>query len=140
MRSRIAAILITITLGGCGNPSAPLSSAEQARKSLELGLEAWKAGRSAAPLREEKPAVDFVDYQWKAGTKLVGYLVDSDSADSETHTFTVELTTADAKGPRKVQYMVLGLDPIHVFRDEDYNRTLNMDNAPATAKPQGKRR
>ena len=27
--------------------------------------------------------------------------------------------------------MVLGLDPIRIYRDEDFNRAMNMDNAPA---------
>jgi hypothetical protein len=30
--------------------------------------------------------------------------------------------------------MVLGLDPTRIFRDEDYNRAMNMDDAPAPAK------
>ena len=30
--------------------------------------------------------------------------------------------------------MVLGLDPVRIFRDEDYDRAMNMDNAPVPAK------
>ncbi|QEH35636.1 hypothetical protein OJF2_41890 [Aquisphaera giovannonii] len=139
-RFSLPALMITIALSGCGSPSAPLSSADQARKSLEAGLEAWKAGRPASSLTGDKPAIDFVDFQWKAGKKLAAYSIASDQADAEAHTFKVGLTLADAKEPKQVEYKAIGVDPIHILRDEDYNRTLNMDNAPAAAKAPGKRR
>jgi hypothetical protein len=139
-RISISALLFTIALSGCGSTSAPLSSADQARKSLEAGLEAWKAGRPASSLTEGKPAVDFVDFQWKGGAKLAAYSIVSDRAEPDAHTFAVELTTADGKAPKQVEYKAIGIDPIHILRDEDYNRTLNMDNAPAATKPSGKRR
>ena len=43
-----------------------------------------------------------------------------------------QLTIQGERTPKQVRFMILGLDPILVFRDEDFGRFMNMDNAPST--------
>jgi hypothetical protein len=40
--------------------------------------------------------------------------------------FAVKLTLQDAE-PQQVNYAVLGLDPLQVFREVDYNRACGME-------------
>ncbi|WP_422922913.1 hypothetical protein [Singulisphaera sp. PoT] len=136
---RLGLIVLT-ALAGCGNPPPPMSTLETGRKALEDGLAAWKDGKTAASMGDAKPAVDFVDYQWRAGKKLSSYTIVSDAKGESNHTYTVDLTLANTDEAKQVEYMVFGSDPIHVFRDEDYARTLNMDNAPTVPKSAKKRR
>ena len=41
--------------------------------------------------------------------------------------FAVKLTLADVSEPQQVNYAVLGLDPLQVFREVDYNRACGME-------------
>lgn len=137
---RFSFVLVFLTgIMGCGNDTAPLPKADVARGSLEAGLTAWKEGRPASSLTDGKPAIDFVDYQWKAGKKLSAFTIGADETAEGTHAIAVGLTI-DGQPEKQVQYMVLGLDPVHIFRDEDYARTLNMDNSPGDlTKKKGRR-
>ena len=48
--------------------------------------------------------------------------------------FAVRLTYAAPAGVAEVRYIVLGASQLAVFREEDYERTLNMDNNPSAKK------
>ena len=131
-------LIVPPALGGCGPGSAPLPSTEAAREALRASLDAWKAGRPASTLAARQPGVDFVDFEWKAGQKLADYALGEESPGQGTQTFAATLTLPGTSTPKKVEYMVLGLDPIRIYRDEDFRRALNMDNAPPT-NPRSKR-
>lgn len=135
------ALMMTLgTLAGCGGTTAPLPSTQAARAAVEMGLNAWKDGRPSASLAEAKPGVDFVDFQWKEGKALSDYAILSDATGQGTQTVTVALSLKGEPPARQVQYMVFGSDPVHILRDEDYARAMNMDNSPAPPKKAGRRR
>ncbi|MDG3003187.1 hypothetical protein [Paludisphaera mucosa] len=140
MRFAFTSLILMLPMAGCGDPSAPLTSVQDARKALEAGLDAWKAGRPVSTLAAAKPPIDFVDFQWKAGQKLSSYSVASDASDPEGHTFKVGLSLAGEPAQKEVSYTVVGIDPLHIFRDEDYARTLNMGDAPTVRKSAKKTR
>jgi hypothetical protein len=130
-----ALFLITLaTLNGCGGGSAPLPSTVQARQALQSSLDAWKAGKPATAMAGEKPSIEIVDFEWKAGKVLSDYTLGQDSPGQGVQTLSASLTIKGESGPKEVKYMVLGLEPMRIFRDEDYNRAMNMDNAPASEK------
>ena len=57
---------------------------------------------------------------------------DEEDLGDGTKQFLVKLSIKEAKGAREseVRYVVHGLEPIYVFREDDYKRFLNMDNNP----------
>jgi hypothetical protein len=130
--------LIPITLAalaGCRGGSASLPSTDVSRQALQVSLDAWKAGKTTASLASGKPCIEPVDFEWKAGKILTDFTIGEHSPGEGTQTLSASLTLKGEPGPKEVKYMVLGVDPVRIFRDEDYNRAMNMDNAPSTAKP-----
>src|SRR3954447_16569838 len=128
MRPRLLFLpLIATALAGCWGGSAPLASADAARRALQESLDAWKAGRPASSLLAEKPSIEAVDFEWKAGRVLTDYTLGDEAPGQGTRTFSATLTLKGGPAPKAVRYMVLGLDPVRIYRDEDFNRAMNMD-------------
>jgi hypothetical protein len=132
MRHRALFLITLAALAGCGGGSAPLPSTDQARQALQTSLDAWKAGKPASSMAGEKPSIEIVDFEWKAGKVLSDYSLGQDSPGQGVQTLSASLTIKGESSPKEVKYMVLGLEPMRIFRDEDYNRAMNMDNAPAS--------
>ena len=61
---------------------------------------------------------------------LSDYILGEEAPGQGVQTFAASLTIKGEPGPKDVKYMILGLDPMRIFRDEDYNRAMNMDNSP----------
>ena len=126
----LLSLIVPSMFAGCGSGSAPLPSTVASRQALQASLDAWKAGKPASTLSAEKPSIEAVDFEWKAGKVLTEYVLGEESPGQGTQTFSVTLTLQGEPAAKSVQYMVLGLDPIRIYRDEDFNRAMNMDNAP----------
>jgi hypothetical protein len=96
--------------------------ADNARKALEAALNHWKAGHSPGTVPGTAPAVEATDSKWRAGQKLADYeVLGEDPAGPGPRTFKVRLTPA--KGPpQEVRYMVLGIDPLLVYREDDFKK------------------
>jgi hypothetical protein len=124
-------LIAPTALAGCGNGSAPLPSTTASRQALQASLDVWKAGKPASGLSAEKPSIEVVDFEWKAGKVLTEYVIGDETPGQGTQTFSATLTLKGEPASKSVQYMVLGLDPIRIYRDEDFNRAMNMDNSPA---------
>jgi len=139
MRPCLPLFLIALgLLAGCGEGSAPLPSKASAREALQTALDAWKAGKPPSSLAGAKPGIEVVDFEWKAGKALSDFSLGEETMGQGTQTIAATLTLPGEKAPKPVTYMILGLDPLRIFRDEDFHRALNMDNAPVEP-PKGRR-
>jgi hypothetical protein len=130
MRLRALIPIALAALAGCGGGSAPLPSTDTARQSLKAALDAWKAGKPPSSLVAEKPSIEPVDFEWKAGKVLADYSIGEQTSGQGSQDFSASITIKGEPGPKEVKYMVLGLDPVRIFRDQDYNQAMNMDNSP----------
>ncbi|MDB5353398.1 MAG: hypothetical protein JWN86_4645 [Planctomycetota bacterium] len=141
MRVQASALFALVILAGCGGGGgiAPVPSSDEARKSLQITLDAWKAGKPASSLEEGAPKIEAVDFDWKAGKTMTDYVIGDESPGEGTKTFGVTLTLAPG-GTKDVKFMVLGKEPVRVYRDEDFQRMLNMEDDPAALKVKTKRR
>jgi hypothetical protein len=136
MRPRqLGLLLIVLIASGCGTGGgAAAPSADLARQALEKSLTAWKEGKQPGMIEGTNPSVQAVDSKWLNGQKLSSFeIVKEEPAETERR-FAVKLTHGAAGAPEEVNYMVVGNGPIWVYRDEDYQRMLNMDNSP-TSRP-----
>jgi hypothetical protein len=95
--------------------------AEKARGALEAALNHWQAGNLPGTVPGTSPAIEIVDSKWKAGQKLKSYEIVSEELGTETRFFKVRLTLASG-APQEVRYAVLGIDPLWVYREEDYKQ------------------
>jgi hypothetical protein len=110
-------------LPGCSGPSAEdyVPEADAARKGLEAALTSWKNGEPLKTLTSLDTPVNVVDSRWRAGKKLQNYEIVSEVPGDPHPTFTVKMRLAGQDQDEETKYIVTGLDPILVFREEDYN-------------------
>jgi len=116
---------------GCRGEAEPRRAPEVglARTSLATALDAWKAGRPAGGgLLGEKPGVGVVD-TLQAERPLIDYEIQGALFPlPEARPFAVRLTLGSPREVLPVRYVVLGEDPIWVFRLEDYELILHWEH------------
>lgn len=129
--ARYAALLGVAMLAalGCAARSQRYTPAPQtARASLEAALNAWREG--VQPESSEKvPAVQFVDTTRLNGQTLRSFEVLSETTISgEGRAYVVRLTLDNPSSELRARYVVVGIDPIWVFRKEDYDRLAHWEH------------
>ncbi len=93
--------------------------ADKARQALEAALNHWKSGQQPGQVPGTSPTVEVVDSKWKAGQKLKEFEILGEEPGTEPRFFKVRLTPPT--GPaQEVRYAVLGIDPLWVYREEDF--------------------
>lgn len=119
--------LLVIGLGllaGCTKPGAekytpPSASARQA---LETALTQWRDGQTKpAQFALDRVKVEVLDQSWTDGQKLQSFeIVGEEPNTSGPRVFTVKLKTE--KGDRTVKYYVVGIDPLWIYGEADYQK------------------
>jgi hypothetical protein len=122
-----------LLVAGCGSSSrAYAPSPSTARESLDAALATWQKGGKADQLASASPPIHAVDFQWQARQVLESYEILEEqpgSGDAEKR-YAVRLKLKKPLGEKRVQYIIIGREPIWVFRDEDYARTSDMADNP----------
>ncbi|WP_165253465.1 hypothetical protein [Paludisphaera soli] len=128
----VACLLLGLgLLAGCRGEPEPMRppGVELAKSSLARVLGAWKAGRrDGGGLIGSSPAVGVVDALQRerplAEFEIVGALFPM----AEARPFAVRLTLDSPREVVTARYVVLGADPIWVFRQEDYDLILHWEH------------
>lgn len=99
---------------------------DNARAALEAALQHWQGGGIPGPVPGTTPATDVVDSRWKSGQKLMAFeVLGEESNGTGPRTFKVRLTVG--KGPpSEAKYVIVGIDPLLVYRDEDFKKLSGM--------------
>jgi hypothetical protein len=122
--ARFCLVAAAVAAAGCGEEARLQQfkpDAEAARKALETALSEWKGGRKE-PGRIEgvTPPLQVVDTVWGSGKKLASFEI-GEAADFEvSKKFKAKLTLEGAAGPEEVTYLIVGKDPLWIFREQDY--------------------
>ena len=136
-RPALGATLLLLLAGpSCGGPSMN-PPADRARTALEASLNAWREDKKPGNVAGTDPPVQVADNDWSNGRKLTAFEILREQPSEADKRFVVKLTYARPTAVTEAVYVVLGANPIAVFREEDYARTLTMDNNPT---PKTKRR
>ena len=98
---------------------------EKARQALEAALNHWQGGHPPGKVPGTNPPIEVQDFKWKAGQKLKSYEIVGEESGTEPRFFKVRLTPAEG-APIEVKYAVFGIDPLHVYREEDYQKLSGM--------------
>jgi hypothetical protein len=125
------AVLVATGCMGCEAPAEPIPivpDPARGRQAIEALMETWKAGHSTGIIEPTTPRVQVVDTHRKPGQKLVGFEILSDSADSRVRTFSVRLNMLQPEERPVVRFLVVGIDPILVFRQEDYELLMHWEH------------
>ncbi|MBX9623682.1 MAG: hypothetical protein K2X82_07695 [Gemmataceae bacterium] len=121
-----AFLVLAVLAAGCsrgGRVEDFTPPADNARKALDAALAHWRAGNPPGTVTGAVPAVEVLDGKWQGGQKLTAYEVVREEPGEATgpRTFVVRLTTGTGP-PQEVKYLVVGIDPVWVYRDEDYQK------------------
>jgi hypothetical protein len=121
-----AALLVGLGVAGCGGASEAryIPTAEKARQSLTAALDAWAAGEPHATVQAGEYTVDMYDARWRDGAKLESYEFVSEGTDEGHPTFAVKTRVKGQDA--ETTYHVIGINPMNVFRAEDYRKASGM--------------
>lgn len=84
-------------------------------------LDAWQAGRPPEEGVGAKKDVHLVDKQRIPGQKLLRYQVLGEVAADHARGFAVRVTLAGPDEEKVIRLLAVGLDPLWVFRQEDFD-------------------
>ncbi len=114
--------LFAVLLTGCGDSSARyVPSVTQAEAAVTASLEDWKRGLPAGPVADTKPAVQVVDSQRRKLPVLSDYQILGEVPGNAPRCLAVRLRWANPEKEERARYVVVGIDPLWVFRQEDYD-------------------
>ena len=131
----VRAIVVGLVLAGacgCANRGNDyfIPKEAAARDALEAALNAWKNGERPGKIAGASVPIEVADSRWLAGQKLSSFeIIQEDPSDSGMRWFTVKLNVQSGKGKsgsQTVRYVVVGKDPLWVYREEDYKRPAGM--------------
>jgi hypothetical protein len=138
-------IATLLACGGCQPPLPPpdryTPSPETGRQALEEALTMWREGRARAGA-VHGAKVEVVDSHRKAGQRLQRFAILGETPGDATRCFAVRLWFDEPKEELRARYVVVGIDPLWVYRHEDYLMMIHWmcggDNTaapPATDSP-----
>jgi hypothetical protein len=128
----LAASTILGLLSGCGRGRAVedyVPQSDTARAALERTLVAWKKGNPYGTIRDDSPAVDPFDARWQAGEKLESFTIGEEVPGQQHPHFKVTIQL-EGQEPESNTYLVIGIDPLLVFRDVDYKKATGTGGSP----------
>lgn len=126
----VCTALLPLCAAGCGTSGGgTLPSNDIARTALESALKLWRDGGKPGIVAGTDPAVMVFDTPWAHGDRLKDYEILKDEANVADRQFNVHLTLEKPAQEQDVVYHVIGQGPVQVFRDEDFLRNINMENA-----------
>lgn len=125
----ILGLITGAVLSGCRNSVEKFVPAPNvARQALVDALDAWKSGQPSGLVSNTAPQVHVTDNLRKAAQRLVAYTILGESASHHGRAFMVELNMESPNEKLKAQYIIVGIDPLWVFRREDYELLMHWDH------------
>ncbi len=122
--------LLALAAAGCADRSNSryIPSEDSARQALEAALTAWQKGQpQPGAIPDAAPAVQAVDSRWQAGDRLQSFEVVGEEPNiGGPRLFTVRLTMQALPETKTVRYYVVGVDPLWVYREDDYQLPAGM--------------
>ena len=131
MQNRLFRILTAIAFSslffstaGCGGSGEAkyIPSEETAKDALTAALKAWQAGQPHGPVKSGAVPIDTYDARWQAGAQLERFEIVRNETLDNHKAFIVNMKLADEPEEQEDTFLVIGKDPLMVFRKQDYNK------------------
>lgn len=123
---------------GCSksDPSRYVPTPAVAEEALRAALEAWREGQPVGTVTSYRVPIQVADAHRRAGQKLKAFEILGEVAVDGGRRFQVRLDLENPDAEEKVQYIVVGIDPLWVFRREDYDMITHWEHPmPAAESP-----
>ena len=139
---RVVAAGLLVLAAGCGGADDPnrfFPPDDRARQALDAALTAWQQGSAPGPVPgTANPVVQFVDSHNGPGRRLRGYTVLGLAPGDGPRVFTVQLKLDGPAAEVRTRYHVLGIDPVWVIRQEDYDMLNHWEHRHGPKDERGK--
>jgi hypothetical protein len=114
---------------GCRRRVADFTPAPAAAESaLRRTFEAWKAGHAGGEIPGTKPLIHVTDAQRKPKQTLQRFTILGETRTRPGRTYAVELVLENPAETVRTEYVVVGIDPLWIFRREDYDLLMHWDH------------
>lgn len=135
--SRAGCCLVLLAVGCSRSPRAEdfVPPEAAARTALERALDAWVKGEPKLGVPGEGPTVAVADETRLKGRPLSKYEILGPTPGDAARCFAVRLTLGGPTQEVRERYVVLGLDPVWVWRYDDYVMLTHWDHAMPAPKP-----
>lgn len=122
-------ILFLLLLSGCDEPTAKFVPSEvNSRAALNAAMTAWKNGSPPGPVPDTSPAVHLTDSHRKQGQILEEFEILGEVPGNAPRCFAVRLKLANPAADERARFVVFGIDPLWVFRHEDYDLLMHWEH------------
>lgn len=127
-------LALVILAAGCRNAASeiddlPLPDMNTSQAALTTSLDEWKAGRRMTGVQVgSNPKVGVVDSA-RADRPLIQYEIKGPLMTvGKARPFAVRLILGEPREAVEARYVVVGQDPLWVFRQEDFDRMLHWEH------------
>ncbi len=122
LRRGVVCLGMMASLAGCGNSADRyIPSVDRAKEVLTTCLDDWKRGLPAGPVSNTNSTVFVVDSQRRDRPVLADYEILGEVPGNAPRCLAVRLRWADPAKEERTRYVVVGIDPLWIFRQEDYD-------------------
>ena len=123
----IALTLMACLVLGCGRSERPppanfdryVPSPEVARAAIEAVLTSWQSGRSLEAVNHLAVTLVVTDNHRKKGQELADFEILGETPGNAKRCFAVRLRLRQPEEEQTVRYVVVGINPLLIFRHED---------------------
>lgn len=133
-RLPLVALFLLMTAMGCSRQDTHeryTPNSDAARRAVESAMQAWLDGRPAGPLEGFEPSTTVVDTHRTPGQILEEFEVLGEVPSQAYRCFAVRVSYSNPAGEERLRYCVIGIDPLWVFRLEDYDMIAHWDHKMA---------
>jgi hypothetical protein len=123
----LSILIVSPVLVSCNRDrtAAYMPEESKARAILTSALEAWKAGHPYGQAIASKPQIEVFEARWQEGEKLDMFEILDQVPGLTPPQFRVRMQLTE-KLIETTDYVVVGIDPMLVFREADYIRATGM--------------
>ena len=122
-------LLLSISSNGCYQATPNfVPTKEIAHMALSRALKTWRVGGPAGEIVDSKPMIFVTDSSRKEAQKLIDFRILGETPGLSGRTYAVELELAYPSERLKAEYIVVGIDPMWIFRREDYELLMHWDH------------
>jgi hypothetical protein len=115
-------VIAAVGCSGSADPNRFYPPDDRARRALDAALTAWQQGAPPGPVAgAADPRVEFIDSHNGPGRRLKAYTVLGLAPGDGPKVFTVQLSLDGPAAEVRARYYVIGIDPVWVIRQEDYD-------------------
>ena len=122
-------VLASVLACGCHDRTADFKPGKEvAETALNLALEDWTAGKPVGEIAGSKPLIFITDTNRNPKQTLEGFKILGETPGRSGRTYAVELSLKRPDEKLKTEYIVVGIDPLWVFRREDFELLMHWDH------------